>query len=152
MANHEDIKAFLQGLDPKNDDLFTGQGLVKMDIVKAQFGEDVTREEVTSAWPDFDRAALVGIEQDETLEEVESLGKSDVQRLNDELGDLEKQQFEIAKALKAKQDEATQAIEQEKTVGQMHQADQVRLMAQENQRIDSEKLKEDLKKLMEKLG
>lgn len=158
MANHEDIKAFLQRLDPKNEDLFTGQNLVKMDIVKAQFGEDVTREDVTAAWPEFDRAAIGqggnSQEQDPNPNDealTEPTGKSDVQRINDELAELEKQQHALAQALKDKQAEAMKAIEAEQAVGQMHQADQVRLLAQETRRMEQEGFKEDLKKLMEKI-
>ncbi len=85
MSNQEDILEVLHGLDPENDEQWTGDGLPRMD----QFSEGTTRADVTDVAPKFTRATL-----DFSLE---SLSEEDGELETEE--DLEEQLLKAEAAL-----------------------------------------------------
>ena len=55
-----DIKAALESLDHAVEDLWTNDGLPRVDAVSAIVGREVTRGEITAADPEFTRGAVAG--------------------------------------------------------------------------------------------
>ncbi len=51
------IRAALQQLDVQNDDHWTDDGLPKVEAVKAIAGREVTRQQITDAWTEFNRGS-----------------------------------------------------------------------------------------------
>jgi hypothetical protein len=152
MATAEEIKSFLECLDHTKDELFTEQGLVSMEVIKANLGEDVTRQDFKRLENDSDEDDSSQYD-DSDLEnnQEDDFSRSDLEQLGEDLSDLEKQKAEIDKAIKAKQEQLLNAKQEEELSGQLHQADQVRLLAQGMERDYKQGLQKELEAIMEKL-
>lgn len=106
MATPEQIIEKLQDLDPDNDEHWTQDGAPRMAVIEESLGNEVTREQINEAAPQFSRENFVLPESnlpDEEEEEEEEQSQENVE-------DLESQRSNLVQEREQKRAEAQRLL------------------------------------------